>query len=75
MESKYFTVFSQRLAGHLMLSGFRLAEMRRDEKGSMMNIFFFVNTPELHAEIENYKGGTQSQDGNKKISGRNNRHR
>ena len=64
-KTKYFTIFSQRLAGYLMLSGFRLAEMRKDEKGTMKNIFFFVDSEELQKEIKNYKRG--AQDGNKKI--------
>ena len=54
-KTKYFTIFSQRLAGYLMLSGFRLAEMRKDEKGTMKNIFFFVDSEDLQNEIRKFK--------------------
>lgn len=52
------TIFSQRLAGYLMLNGFVLADMRSDRDGSGRNLFFFKDTDELRKRIEkfgNYK--------------------
>ena len=67
-QTKYFTVFSQKLAGYLMIKGFVLKDMRQDEKGSGKNIFFFKNTESLKVEIMKYKGA--NDDRSKNISNR-----
>ena len=54
-DSKYVTVFSQKLAGWLMLNGFVLGQMRPDNEGSGRNIFFFKNSPEIRRKMYEYR--------------------
>lgn len=49
------TIFSQRLAGYLMYSGFVLGGTRPDENGSGRNLFFFKNSKELQEAMNNYR--------------------
>lgn len=49
------TIFSQRLAGYLMYSGFVLGGIRPDENGSGRNLFFFKNSEEIQKAIEKYR--------------------
>lgn len=50
------TIYSQRLAGTLMLKGFVLAGMERNkDSDSGRNVFFFKDSPELEAAIKEYK--------------------
>ena len=49
-----FTIYSQRLAGYLMLHGFVLVEMRPHEDGSGRNVFYFNDSPELQMAIKQY---------------------
>lgn len=53
MENKL--IFSQRLAGYLMMRGFILINMRPNNDGSGKNVFFFKTTPELESAINEYK--------------------
>lgn len=57
MNKEFLTyiVRSQRLAGFLMMAGFKLHAVREDEHGSRRNVFFFTNSPELLNKIEEYK--------------------
>lgn len=50
-------IFSQRLAGFLMMSGFVLLEIQKDKLGSGRNVFIFRDSTELHFRIENYLSG------------------
>ena len=54
-ETKYYTIFSQRLMAELVAKGFVLINMRLDEKGSGRNVFYFRNSPELRQAIVRYK--------------------
>lgn len=50
------TIYSQKLAGTLMIKGFVLAGMEVNKKSnSGRNVFFFKNSPELEAAIEEYR--------------------
>ena len=49
------TIFSQRLAGYLMYSGFVLGGLREDANGSGRNIFFFKNSDEIQKAIKKYR--------------------
>lgn len=53
-ESRHFTVYSQRLAGHLMLNGFILRVLVTDYNHSHYNKFLFDNTPELQRAIHEW---------------------
>lgn len=54
-ETKYYSIFSQRLMAELVAKGFVLINMRPDEKGSGRNIFYFRNSPELRQAVESYR--------------------
>jgi hypothetical protein len=48
-----YNAYSMKLAGFLMLEGFVLKHMRRDEK-SNRNIFIFNNSSELQRAVARY---------------------
>lgn len=48
------TIFSQKLAGYLLMRGFVLAESRKDYKNPERNLFFFFESPELLGAITDY---------------------
>lgn len=54
-ETKYYTIFSQKLMSELVAKGFVLVNMRPDEKGSGRNVFYFRNTPELRQAVADYR--------------------
>ena len=54
MKNKYYPVFTQRLAGWLMLDGFVLLYSRKDHK-SNRNVFFFLDSDKLHERIEYFQ--------------------
>ena len=54
-ETKYYTIFSQKLMSELVAKGFVLVNMRQDEKGSGRNVFYFRNCPELRQAVEEYR--------------------
>ena len=43
-EKKSVTVFNQKLAGKLMMEGFKLQGMRPDKKFSNRNVYFFCHS-------------------------------
>ena len=55
--SKDYIVFSQKLAGYLMLQGFRLIRMDKSNKqnNSHRHIFIFNESEALLQHIQNYK--------------------
>lgn len=53
-EKSCFTVYSQKVAGHLMERGFVLVEMRPDRLNPQRNVFFFQDSPELRQAISDY---------------------
>lgn len=54
-ESKMITIFSQKLAGYLMMHSFVLVNMRPNKNNTGKNVFFFNDTPDLQMAIEEYK--------------------
>ena len=52
-DKQCFTIYSQRLAGYLMLNGFVLINLIK-KPNEKMNQFLFTDTEELRKEIENY---------------------
>ena len=48
------TIFSQKLAGYLLMRGFVLAESRKDYKNPERNLFFFFDFFELMEAITDY---------------------
>lgn len=55
MGRKCCTVFSQKLAGFLMMKGFVLVDTMPDLHGSGRNVFYFKDSPELHQASREYR--------------------
>lgn len=51
---KTITIWSQKLAGYLMLNGFVLVDMRKDKYGTDKNVFFFNNSDAIRKKIKQY---------------------
>ena len=52
-ETKYYTIFSQRLMSNLVAQGFVLISMRPDEKGSGRNVFYFAIVQNFDKPLKN----------------------
>lgn len=57
---KNVTVFSQKLAGQLMVKGYVVVAMEPDKSGSGKNVFFFKNSPQIQQEIRDYQQKNKS---------------
>lgn len=61
--TKMMPIFSMRLAGYLMLSGFVIMDMRANELYPERKVFYFVDSAELQEKIHKYeKGRIQTND-------------
>lgn len=54
-KKEYRYIFSQRLAGFLMLKGFKLLRMNVNLDDNSKHVFCFDNSPQILAMIEEYK--------------------
>ena len=55
METKNITIFSQRMAGFLMLKGFILLGIGLNKNtNDGKNVFYFKDSPELHKVMMKY---------------------
>lgn len=54
MEKDY-VVFSQRMAGYLMMNGCRLKKIVPDRKQPTKNVYYFPNTDYVKVRVEKYK--------------------
>lgn len=54
-EKKELPVFSQRIAGSLMIRGFRLHGIARNRKYNEKNVFYFKDCLEVRQAIEEIK--------------------
>lgn len=59
MDKKMKTIFSQRLAGHLMIKGFVLVGMEQGRNNSGKNVFYFNDSDELRTAMDEYKALNQ----------------
>lgn len=50
-----FKVFNQRLAGFLMLKGFRLMAIEPNKENENFNVFSFEKSPKLSKVLEQYQ--------------------
>ena len=48
-------IFTQRLAGYLMMNGFPLLGMRENKNGNNLNVFYFGNTPAIREQMAVYR--------------------
>lgn len=55
MKNKTLTIFSQRLAGLLMLKGFVLVDVGTNDIDQNKRVFFFNDTEEVKNVIEDFK--------------------
>lgn len=53
MMKTFFTIYSQRLAGYLLLNGFTLIKLTEDKKTGRNN-FVFVNSPLIGEYIDRW---------------------
>lgn len=51
---KTFTIFSQKLAGYLMMCGFVLLGLGKSELYPKKNVFFFTDSPQLQERIQEF---------------------
>lgn len=56
-KDRLFTVYSQKLAGQLMIKGFRLVDIDRNYRYPSKNVFLFDNTDVLRKAIKEYNQG------------------
>ena len=54
-KQKTIGIYSMKLAGIAMSSGFVLLSMERNNDGSGRNVFFFNDSPDLQKLITEYK--------------------
>ena len=52
--TRTFTIYSQRLAGYLMLQGFVLEDIGINNQNSSKRVFFFKDSEELQKAIKAY---------------------
>ena len=50
-----FKIFNQRIAGYLMMQGFRLVTIKPNTKSNRYNVFEFENSDKLNQAIREYK--------------------
>ena len=62
MENNYITIYSRKLAGYLLLKGFKMEDFQKSHKDNERTIFYFYNSSELSRakmefdRLKNYKG-------------------
>lgn len=54
MRKKLAIICSMRLAGYLMLHGFRLVKIEPDKKNPLMNIYLFYDSDLLWDAVDKY---------------------
>lgn len=62
MENTYITIYSRKLAGYLLLKGFKMEDFQKSHEDGERTIFYFYNSPELTRaksefdRLKNHKG-------------------
>lgn len=56
MKNEVFVVYSQKLAGHLMVNGFKLISMKRNKIHKNYNVFLFAKTDKLLDSVYEFTG-------------------
>ena len=54
-KSVCIPVYSNRLAGVLMAKGYVLQDMKPNTRQRERNVFYFVDSPQIKKEIQDYK--------------------
>ena len=55
-EKKAFPIYNQKLAGFLMMSGYRLMGMEENKKYKGKNVFYFMESQKIRESIQVYFG-------------------
>ena len=55
-KKKAMPIYKQRLAGYLMLCGFRLMGVEENTEREGKNVFYFMESERLHKCIQSYFG-------------------
>ena len=55
-EKKAFPVYNQKLAGFLMMSGYRLMGIEENKKYKGKNVFYFMESEKIRESIQIYFG-------------------
>ena len=58
-EKKAFPIYNQRLAGFLMMSGYRLMGVEENEKYKGKNVFYFMESKNIRSSIQDYFGNVK----------------
>ncbi|WP_408606830.1 DUF5659 domain-containing protein [Blautia pseudococcoides] len=54
-------MFNQRLAGFLIMSGYRLMGLEENQKYKGKNVFYFMDSDKIHKSIQVYFGNAMSK--------------
>lgn len=54
-DAKMITIFSQKMAGYLMIKGFVLVDMKPNTNGNGKNVFYFNRSSELSAAMQKFQ--------------------
>lgn len=60
-EKKAIPIYNQRLAGFLMMSGYRLMGLEENQKYKGKNVFYFMDSDKIHKSIQVYFGNAMSK--------------
>lgn len=58
-EKHAFPVYNQKLAGFLMLQGYRLMGMEENKNYPWKNVFYFMESDRIHESIQRYFGNVR----------------
>lgn len=54
-----FPIYNQKLAGYLMLNGYRLMGMEENQKYKGKNVFYFMESEKIRKSIQIYFGNSK----------------
>ena len=58
-EKQAFPIYNQKLAGYLMLQGYRLMGMEENQKYKGKNVFYFMESEKIRKSIQIYFGNSK----------------
>lgn len=58
-EKKAFPIYNQKLAGFLMMSGYRLMGIEENTKYKGKNVFYFMESVNIRKSIQAYFGNSR----------------
>lgn len=58
-EKQAFPIYNQKLAGFLMLNGYRLMGMEENQKYKGKNVFYFMDSEKIRKCVQTYFGNSK----------------